>query len=225
MKPFYFTLLLVSYFSLTGFSNRTAQILYSLELKGEELVVGNLLEWRTLKEANSKIFIIEKSFDGLNYESIGSVDAGGNTAAEKGYRFLDTQSSDDQCFYRLREKPLVGDDGFSRMVKVARKRTSKIVIKAFNQKQITEYLGLQLESLESSNAAYKIQDLYGKIIKSGEVEVEEGLNNLKISTKELPDGVFRFTLVQGDESEKITFFKGNEDIVQKTLKVFAGQTD
>jgi hypothetical protein len=61
-----------------------------------------LLEWVTLQEANTGRFIIEKSYDGTNYNSIGEIKAAGNSTISQRYRFTDAQLANGVNYYRLK---------------------------------------------------------------------------------------------------------------------------
>jgi hypothetical protein len=61
-----------------------------------------LLQWTTLQETNTGHFIIERSLDGVNYETIGTVTAKGNTTAENKYQFTDKQMATGINYYRIK---------------------------------------------------------------------------------------------------------------------------
>lgn len=61
-----------------------------------------LLQWTTLEETHTAEFIIERSTDGINYEAIGSVTAGGNTTTESKYQFTDKQLAAGINYYRIK---------------------------------------------------------------------------------------------------------------------------
>ncbi|HUP11262.1 MAG TPA: T9SS type A sorting domain-containing protein, partial [Niastella sp.] len=61
-----------------------------------------LLQWTTLQETNTAEFIIERSTDGINYEAIGNVTAGGHTNTESKYQFTDKQLAAGINYYRIK---------------------------------------------------------------------------------------------------------------------------
>ncbi len=61
-----------------------------------------LLQWTTLQETNTAEFSIERSTDGVHYEIIGSVAAGGNTTTESKYQFTDKQMAAGINYYRIK---------------------------------------------------------------------------------------------------------------------------
>jgi hypothetical protein len=61
-----------------------------------------LLQWTTVQESNTDQFIIERSTDGINYVSIGTVAAGGNTTTTSKYKFTDKQMATGINYYRIK---------------------------------------------------------------------------------------------------------------------------
>lgn len=61
------------------------------------------LFWATLKQQNSSFFIIERSKDGIHWESIGTVDARGSSERYNSYHLLDQDPLGGQNYYRLSE--------------------------------------------------------------------------------------------------------------------------
>ncbi|MFZ5554269.1 MAG: lectin-like domain-containing protein [Bacteroidota bacterium] len=61
---------------------------------------GNKIEWSTLTETNSGHFLIEKSYNGNDYQVIGSIEAAGDSYEEKFYSFFDDASSK-LVYYRI----------------------------------------------------------------------------------------------------------------------------
>jgi hypothetical protein len=61
-----------------------------------------LLHWTTLQETNTDHFVIERSTDGINYVSIGTVAAGGNTTTISKYQFTDKEIATGINYYRIK---------------------------------------------------------------------------------------------------------------------------
>jgi hypothetical protein len=61
------------------------------------------LNWSTASEMNSESFVIERSFDGVEYEEIGLVEAQGNSQSQKSYSFLDRTAQTGLVYYQLRQ--------------------------------------------------------------------------------------------------------------------------
>jgi len=72
-----------------------------------------LLQWLTYSESNTSQFVIERSTDGINYITVGTVAAGGNSADLKNYRFTDYHPEPGKNYYRIRLIDIDGKFSFS----------------------------------------------------------------------------------------------------------------
>ncbi|MFN6944181.1 MAG: T9SS type A sorting domain-containing protein [Cytophagaceae bacterium] len=77
-----------------------------------------LLSWSTASEVNSKVFEVQRSSDGTNFETIGSVTSTGNSSSLMAYNFNDNQPLEGMNFYRLRMVDLNDSYQFSQVVSV-----------------------------------------------------------------------------------------------------------
>jgi hypothetical protein len=74
---------------------------------------GCLLEWATASETNVERFDVERSMDGINFESIGRTSAKGTTSELQRYSFMDRQVPSGLAYYRIRETDFDGKSSFS----------------------------------------------------------------------------------------------------------------
>ena len=81
---------------------------------------GNYVElnWHTATELNSCCFIIERSGDGKNFSSIGTVDAIHNSNVPSGYSFADNYPLPGENYYRLRLQDMDGTYQYSSVLVV-----------------------------------------------------------------------------------------------------------
>jgi hypothetical protein len=66
------------------------------------------LNWHTLTEINSSRFDIERSKNGLQFESIGQMQASGNSSIRKDYSYTDTAPEKNLNYYRLKQIDIDG---------------------------------------------------------------------------------------------------------------------
>jgi Concanavalin A-like lectin/glucanases superfamily len=74
---------------------------------------GALLEWSTASEENTKDFVIQRSANGIAWDSIGVVSAKGNSNSENDYRFVDNNPANGMNYYRLLQKDMDGRGSYS----------------------------------------------------------------------------------------------------------------
>lgn len=78
-----------------------------------KLASSVLLNWKTSSESNSKNFDVQRSTDGVNWETIGTVDAAGNSSVELSYSFIDEHPVKGTNYYRLKLNDLDSRFNFS----------------------------------------------------------------------------------------------------------------
>lgn len=91
---------------LLGVSEQSTLVVLPVKISDFTAIAqGNnaLLQWATASEQNSDRFDIEYSTDGLNWQSIGSVKAAGNSTSPKQYSFVQYGPAAGTDFYRIAE--------------------------------------------------------------------------------------------------------------------------
>jgi hypothetical protein len=66
------------------------------------------ISWVTAQEQNSSRFDVEKSVDGIQWQTIGSMAAAGNSALPKNYSYVDGSTTSGTAFYRVAEFDIDG---------------------------------------------------------------------------------------------------------------------
>ena len=82
------------------------------------------LAWATHSETDNRGFDIERSTDGVNYESIGFIPGQGNSVARIDYTFTDQNiKSNRQYYYRLRQVDYWDSEFYSKIINIETERT------------------------------------------------------------------------------------------------------
>jgi len=76
------------------------------------------LSWTTVTEVNNSHFEVQRSADGVSFETIGEVKGVGNSAVNNHYSFNDIATLNDDNFYRLRQVDMDGTFDYSQIVKL-----------------------------------------------------------------------------------------------------------
>ncbi len=72
-----------------------------------------ICKWTTAVEMNNDYFILEKSYDGLEWREIGRVNGAGHSLAELSYEFIDVEPIIDIQYYRLKQIDFNGQYSYS----------------------------------------------------------------------------------------------------------------
>ena len=67
-----------------------------------------VLQWKTASESMNDFFTVEKTSDGINYTTIGTIDGSGTTSLPGEYSFTDEQPASGTNYYRLRQTDFNG---------------------------------------------------------------------------------------------------------------------
>ena len=89
---------------------------------------GALLTWTTTSETNSSHFIVQKSSDGISFNSIGKVNAAGNSSALNNYSFVDPSISAGITYYRLVQYDFDGQSHYSEIKSVTKNSINDVQV-------------------------------------------------------------------------------------------------
>lgn len=76
------------------------------------------LEWQTGSEINNHYFVVERSFNGLKFDSLASVFGAGNSTKTTHYQYLDENNKEPMSYYRLKQVDFDGKYEHSKILSV-----------------------------------------------------------------------------------------------------------
>lgn len=89
---------------------------------------NNHLFWSTVTESNSRLFEIERSADGVQFEKKGEVNAAGNSSSIRQYQFVDDKLVAEKYYYRLKQIDIDGESTFSSIIQLFNKKASNDIV-------------------------------------------------------------------------------------------------
>ncbi len=184
-----------------------AEVVYAFELKSQAFGVGTLLEWGTSFESGSDIFYIEKSNDGLHYNSIGELAAAGHSKKETQYRFLDTEIGKGKKFYRLKLVEKEGIVSYSRTIVLHETLGNTFQIAYMSNTTSTGVFHFTLDMLEEGMMTYLLYSDEGKLLDKNEVLILKGLNDIYLDLSDNPEGTYSVSFQKMNESEGVVVRK------------------
>jgi len=207
------TLLAVCFCCLIPFTH--AEVTYSAPMKGKELPIGNLLEWGTVSETSSKSFIVERSFDGLDFENIGSVDAAGDSDDEQSYRYLDIEKYEETAFYRLKQLDQSGHYEYSETVMMKKTMQNEFMVVAMSQTTTNKMFDLTIQAWNKGEIKYSLISYKGEIVFEATQFIEPGFNEIQINLEGEQEGIYKLSLQLDEEEERLVIQK-REDAISRT---------
>jgi len=170
--------------SCTDFTNNMLPIellSFDARLKGSEV----LLEWITESEINNERFEVEHSTDGKTFTSIGSLAGSGTSNKLNTYKMVHAFPRIDVNYYRLKQIDYDGAFSYSdiEVVKYQSNRNNSIVSaypNPFNQDITVQFSPSEFSSTEKVRTI-EVYDIFGKLVLSSEVAIEELNTTLDLS--------------------------------------------
>jgi len=192
-----------------------ASCVYEQPIKGENLQVGNMVTWSTSFEENTSVFIVERSDDGTDFVSIGTVKSAGESDENKFYNYLDVMSNADQTFYRLRQVDADGTFGFSEIVTLATNYKNNFMVARMSNVTTNDLFDVTIDAFKTGDLSYNLSTWKGEVVLADNMEVINGLNDLSINLDDQNEGIYKLKLEMDGEVEILTIKKLFDEITKK----------
>ncbi|OFY84190.1 MAG: hypothetical protein A3F72_14270 [Bacteroidetes bacterium RIFCSPLOWO2_12_FULL_35_15] len=163
-------------------------------LNFEAMPSGNIIEikWTTASETNNDYFTIEKSKDGLNFETVSSVDGAGNSATVINYKLQDYQPFDGHSYYRLNQTDFDGTVTHSHLVNANFNRKPDFSFKIYPNPNDGVCINLDMIAERGKETHLVMSDINGKEIYSKEIIINSNEENVYTfcSEERLAPGIY-----------------------------------
>ena len=161
----------------------------------------NYLYWETAHETNTNHFDLEYSSNGTEYLKVAETKASGNTTSTAFYNATHTpEIKADMYYYRLK---MVDNDGqfkYSEVVTV-KPIKSNINIVSVEPNPFKDNINVSVFSINKKKATLKVYDVQGRLGKSITIELQKGINQLKVDDLGLlSHGVYLLEIVADGEN-------------------------
>lgn len=135
-----------------------------------------LLNWATASEIDNDYFEIQRSFDGVRFESRGKVNGNGTTNASNNYQYNDVTNAAPVVYYRLKIVDFDGKYTFSKVI--ALKTNGNLSVEKFGvyPNPFVSNIKISLNSLTDNNATVRVLSFDGKEILRRSVSIQKGDN-------------------------------------------------
>jgi hypothetical protein len=120
-----------------------------LYLKAENIEYYNRIEWSTASETNNDYFLLEKTKDGLDFNTVCMVTGAGNSSYQRFYETNDVFITDGIVYYRLKQVDYDGKETKYDMISV----DNRIKV-APTLKKITDVLGHEVAATETGRVLF-----------------------------------------------------------------------
>lgn len=160
----------------------------------------NTLIWKTASERNTDRFEIEKSFDGINWEHIGTQKAVGNTNGESEYTFYDNAPKVGNNYYRLKIADYDQSYEYSKVINVVVGATEMENSISVYPNPTSGDVTMMVYSFENRSGRIQVVNVLGQVMMQEEVSLQKGSTNIPIRLHGLSNGLY--TIIFSDASGK-----------------------
>jgi hypothetical protein len=164
-----------------------------------------ILNWNTLQEQSSKEFIIQRSSDGIQFTTIGTVGAAGNASTISRYQYFDNAPLNGNNFYRLKQISLDNTFEYSAVAKVS------IQIAGFAyrimQNPVLSELRIALKADQSATVQVRISDASGHLLISKKETIAQGMSNYTMPVRQLATGIYFISIIKDKKTITKRFYK------------------
>ena len=161
-----------------------------LDFSGEAQPNGNLLQWKTAQEINTKDFEIEWSVDGIHFEKIATQQAAGNSTSSQ-YSYQHTTRTDGDNYYRLKMQDKDGRATYSSVIRISVEITSPAITVFPNP--VIDVMELNIQSLKNENILFSLYSSDGKLVATMSFKVVKGSNLVQWNVRSIGPGKYFIT--------------------------------
>jgi hypothetical protein len=155
-----------------------------------------LITWSTSSEKQNAYFVVQRSYDGINFEDIHIIPGNGTSSATHNYHYLDNNPNG-MVSYRLKQVDIDGKYSFTNVVVLDMRKASF----SFDVYPVpaNEMLNVELHTGENSQIDIVVNDMLGKEVYYYSNTFEAGANTHIINARHLAKGVYllKITLEDG----------------------------
>ncbi len=129
-----------------------------ISFTGEKEGVSNLLKWNTSSEINNDYFTLEKTIDGSNFETIGTLNGAGNSSVQNNYQLYDYNFQKTINYYRLKQTDFDGNSTYAQEVSIDNRenesdlKTIVLITNILGQEVNENYKGLVIISYSDGSS-------------------------------------------------------------------------
>jgi hypothetical protein len=145
------------------------------------------LKWSSGGETSLAKYTIERSTDGINYISIGSVTANGNSAGS--YEYTDANVARAINFYRLKMVNTNGSFTYSSIVRVNNKPAASSTVSVYPS-PASSTISTEFSAEQSQDASLTVIDAMGRIYMQQNIKIQKGNNNITVPVNKLSKGTY-----------------------------------
>jgi len=169
--------------------------------KGKYSGADNILQWATANEFNSDRFEIQRSGDGQNFETVGSIAGAGMSKTTKEYSYTDQLVPEKMNYYRLMQVDKDGSFKFSTVVSLNNSK-GKWYVETYPN-PVVEELQVNVNAKDRGSLNIRVINQDGQLIKNVAMHKNADELSVRMKLKDIPAGVYFLELRIGDALKEV----------------------
>jgi trimeric autotransporter adhesin len=151
---------------------------------------GNaVLKWTTAREGEPLTFDIEKSYEGIKFSTIATVNNYNNNANLNTYSYMDPAQINNKVYYRINMRNNINQSTYSRTIQLSVLPQTFSFVTVINP--FRHELGFEIYSENNTKINIQLLDQLGKPVRKNEFTIVAGINHLLLhNTDGLPQGMY-----------------------------------
>ena len=179
-----------------------------MNFSGEKKEESIQLSWKTASEINSAYFEIQRSVDGVTFETIGTLEANGYSNSVINYDFNDENPSNGMNYYRLKEIDADGKIQFSDVLVVNFENGNALLQMSLYPNPTNDKTTLVFDASVDGKATVEVLDHLGRVVYTSNLSVAKGGNSIVLNDLSVASGnYFVRVLTQNAITETVQFTK------------------
>ncbi|MGB0838972.1 MAG: choice-of-anchor L domain-containing protein [Chitinophagales bacterium] len=178
-----------------------------IRYNGEVEEKGNVLAWATGSELNNEYFELERSVDGMHFETIALVEGQGTTASTTNYDYLDSEAPNGLSYYRLSQTDYDGKHVELGVITLRRAETGSFGINTIAPVPANDQLNVTFSATGLTSVEVNILDITGRLIQTNNFDAKSGINTLALDVTKLASGAYFVSINNGTAVVSEKFLK------------------
>jgi hypothetical protein len=187
------------------FSAGTVLPIQLISFSGKAEDSANRLSWETESETDNSYFSVERTTDGLSFQSVATVNGAGTSTGSHFYEAYDEHPASGTNYYRLKQTDENGNSSYSQLIAII--STDRQIDPLIFPNPVSGTLNILFFSAEENSGTIEILDVLGRPCLTENVEIQKGTNLKTLETSSLVSGLYSVFIHSSHESIRLRFKK------------------
>lgn len=176
-----------------------------INFTGISLSDRNTLTWKTITERDNDYFSIQRSIDGITFETIGRMEGAGTTTEVQFYAFDDYHTRPGITYYRLEQVDFNGAKHYSDFIAIQRTSMEEGLINAYPN-PTNGLVTIEVNKQITGEATLKVSSLSGTVVHQDSF-TSVGLLSYDVDLSSLDRGVYIISYIDQENNNTFKLIK------------------